>query len=142
MALIRADELGQDYEDHPVADGQYELRIAKADFKRNKKDTGNLIALMLTIEGAEGEGASPINHYLSEPNDEDKPAGRRFKMRELKRFAKAFGIDISNGFDFENDAQALVGQTGKVRLVQEEGQDADGNKTGEMRNVMRLPKID
>lgn len=142
MGIIKADELGQDYEDRPADEGEYELRIAKAEYKANKAETGHLIALMLTVEGQ--EGVSPINHWLSEPKDDDKPTSRRFKMREIKRFAQAFGIDISDGFPYfdENEAPHLAGSTAKVFLKKEETQDADGNKTGEFRNVMRLPKVD
>lgn len=140
MGIIRADEIGQDYEDRPVDEGEYEVRIAKSDYKENKKQDGHLIALMLTIDGV--EGASPLNHWLSEPKDDDKPSSRRFKIRELKRFCVAFGIDISNGFDYEEQAPHLVGSVAKVMLKKEETEDADGNKTGEFRNVMRLPKVD
>lgn len=141
MALIRAADMGQDYEDRPVKDGEYELRIAKAEFKRNKDDTRDLIAMMLTVEGAEGEGASPINHWLSAPNDDDEPRTHRMIMRNLVRFLAAFGISLNNDVDFEQLAGELQGQTGKVRVVQEEAQDSEGNKTGEFRNVLRLPKI-
>lgn len=140
MGIIRADELGQDYEDRPADEGEYELRIAKSEYKQNKSETGHMIALMLTVDGQ--EGVSPVNHWLSEPGENDKPASRRFKMRELKRFCLAFGIDTANGFDFEEQAPHLVGSVAKVFLKKEEQQDADGNKTGEFRNVMRLPKVD
>lgn len=132
MPLIRLDD---DVEDRIIAEGQYELRVAKADYKETKKGDNHMLALMLTVEGSDGDGASPINHFILTPNDEDEPRVARMRLRDLKRFLVAFGVSLKDGFDPEEQVSELVGLVGKVRVVQEEGDD------GNMYNRIRLPKV-
>lgn len=142
MALIRADLMEEDLEDKPVKDGQYELRVAKAEYdtiKFEDKKTGEekeagIIKLMLVVEGSEAEGASPINHTLFIPSDSDEPAQQRSALRDLKRFFVTFGIPLKD-FDPEEDASTLVGATGKCNVKNKEA------KNGEMYPRLTLPRV-
>jgi len=148
--LIDAADLGVDYEDHPVAEGEYDLRVLKAevvktkegkDDKGNEKVIRNMIKLMIRIEGAEGEGAMPVNEQLLLPNEDepkDKNPGRMF-MQRLSRFAKTFNIDLKElaGISEEELADRVPslfeGATGKCMLIKEEYQGRESNK-------LNLPK--
>lgn len=134
MPLINAEELGADLEDRPVAEGKYDLRILKADYGENRDKTGHRLALMIRVEGAEGEGATPINHYLSDPTDDVEPSKKRQRMRDIKRFCAVFGIDTSGGIDLEN-TDTFVGATGNC-LVTLENDEQYGDQ-----NRLRLPKV-
>lgn len=135
MPLISASELGEDYEDKPAKEGKYPLRILKAEYGENKEKTGHRTALMIRIDGDEGEGVTPINHYLSDPADDVEPAKKRARLRDLKRFCAVFGVDMSQGVDLENDSDKFVGLTGEC-LVTLEHSDDYGDQ-----NRLRLPKV-
>lgn len=133
MPLINAEALGEDLEDHAAPEGEYEMRVVKSEYKETKSGENHMLALALRVEGPEGEGISLVNHYIVMPKDGDAAATTRMRMRDLKRFLVAFGVDIHAGFDPETQAETLVGATGKVRLVQEEYE-------GNISNKLRLPK--
>lgn len=135
MPLITASELGEDYEDRPAQEGKYPLRILKAEYGENKDKTGHRTALMIRIDGPEGEGTTPINHYLSDPSDDVDGAKKRARLRDLKRFAAVFGLDLSQGFDLEHDSDKLIGLTGECLVTLEKSDDY-----GEQ-NRLRLPKV-
>ena len=137
MPLIRAEALGEDYEDKPPKDGEYEFRVMKAEYKPTKKGDRNLIAVMLRVEGTEGDGLTPVNENLTIPNnDEENPATTRMMMRTLTRFLAAFGYPTDKDFDPESDAQSLVGLTGKARVKNMEGED------GNFYPRLQLPKVE
>lgn len=142
MSLIRAEELGQDLEDKVAPNGRYDLRITSAKVKKSKDGERDMIAVAIAIEGGEGNYATVFQNVLA-PKEADEPGTRRRMLRDWKRFMTVFGVP-NNGTDIdeENASETLVGLTGNCQLVQEEMQDGNGNKTGEMRNVLRLPKID
>lgn len=134
MPLITPGELDEDLEDKPVKEGEYELRVAKADFKPTKSGEDHMIVLMFTVEGDEGVGASPITHYLTMPKAGDASNVRRMRLRDLKRMLTALGVPFENGFD-ESDVPTLVGQTGKFKVIQEDYE-------GTPQNRIRLPRVD
>lgn len=134
MPLINASDLGEDLEDKAVPEGEYELRVVKAEYKETKSGENHMIALAARVEGQDGEGISLVNHYIVMPKDGDVAATTRMRMRDLKRFLVAFGVDTKDGFDPETQTEELVGLTGKVRLVQEEYE-------GNVSNKIRLPKV-
>ena len=99
MPMMDAD-FSQDYEDRPVPEGLYNLRIIKAEEKVSKNSSADMIQCILEIEGV--EGASNIFHYLVMPIGSKQSAERgveeddsnkvRNKMRSLTRFLTLFGI--------------------------------------------------
>lgn len=135
MPLIRADEIGEDLEDHAVKEGQYEVRIVKSEYKITKSQEDHMIVVTLAIQGQDGEGASPISHYLTEPKDDDEPRIKRMRLRDLKRFLTVFGVPFDKGFDMEEQARDLVGCTAKLLVTQEKYE-------GNVQNRLRLPRID
>lgn len=135
MPLIQANELQDDLEDKPVKEGSYELRVAKADYKKTKSGEDDMIALMFTVEGSDGDGATPMNHYLTMPKDTDEPRVRKMRMRDLKRMLTVLGVPFDGGFDPETQTQELVGQTGTFKVIQEDYE-------GTPQNRIRLPRLD
>lgn len=150
MPLIDAATLGEDFEDHPVAEGKYDLRVQKAeaaktkggtDAKGNEKPIRNMIKLMLKIEGDAGEGAMPVNEMLLIPNDNEESNTKRMFMQRLTRFSKTFGVDISGLAHIDTDEQlaewvpsTFEGATGSCNLVIEEYEGRESNK-------LVLPKV-
>ncbi len=119
------EDLNEDYEDKPVPEGEYDLRIIKATDRRNKADTGDITEIIMSVEGDEGVGAANIFHYLTYPSDDDDSARSRMRMRFLTLFLKMFGVPFeSNGFNTED----LVGCTATGLLTQEEYEGRVSNK--------------
>ncbi len=120
-----SEDLNEDYEDKPVAEGEYDLRIIAANDKRNKADTGEITEIIIEIEGDEGEGAANVFHYLSYPSEDDDKKKARSKMRFLTDFLKLFEVPFeTNGFNSED----LVGCTARGLLSQEEYEGRVSNK--------------
>lgn len=139
MPLIEAN-FDQDYEDKPVPEGRYDLRIEQATDQRSKKGADQVMC-MIRIDGE--EGAAPIFHYLTmpvgrkqaenrgiEPDDDNQT---RNKMRFVTRFLHLFGIPYDKkGFNTED----LAGATAKeVALTLEVSDDQTE------RNVIKLPPV-
>lgn len=135
MPIISADELGADYEDKAAPEGTYEVRIQKADYKPTKKGDRNMVAVMLTIDGSEGDGVTPFNEFLILPSNNEEPKTKRLFMQRLVRFLQMFGVPANDGFDPEDAPQILPGLTAKCPVVQEEGDD------GVIRNRLKLPRV-
>lgn len=134
-SLIRADDLGQDLEDKAAKEGRYDLRIVKSEYKPTKNGENKMIAAMIAIDGADGEGVLPFNHYLLEPNGDDVGVDRR-RLRDIKRFLTMFGVPFDNGFDMEEQASELVGCTAQNAMVTTEDYE------GTTQNRLRLPRLD
>lgn len=138
MPFIEAD-LGQDYEDKPVAEGRYDLRIRDFQEKTNSKGA----PITLVIIEIEGHGdAAPIFHNLSYPVgkklakdlgiEEDTKDIVRFKMQLLTRFLNLFNIPFEKGGFSTED---LPGATASdVFLAQTEFE-------GVSRNEIKLPPV-
>ena len=114
-----------------VPDGNYDLRIIKAEDGRSK--AGNdMTSIMIKVEDDRYPDAQVIRHWLTYP-DEDTPKDQRYlRLLDIKRFLLAFGIPYEKGFESED----LVGATGKCLVYQEEGDD------GNIYNRLRLPRLD
>jgi hypothetical protein len=112
----------------PAPEGEYDLRITKANRKESKKGT-DMIECVIVFEDGDVD-APPIFHYLLswDENTSEEEIIRR--KRGIKRFCAVFDVDPS---DF--DETDLKGQTGTCPVVQEEGDD------GEVRNRLKLPRI-
>jgi hypothetical protein len=116
-------------EDKPVEEGEYDLRITSVKEKESKKGQP-MLEVMLKIEGREGEGASPIWHYLLF-NSPDQAAAR-MQALDLKRFLTLFNVPVDpNGFNSDD----LVGATASCMVIQEE------DDRGNIRNALRLPRL-
>lgn len=114
-------------EAQPVPEGEYDLRIVKAEEKESKK--GNeMVQVMIVVEDQEYPNAAPINHFLL-GWDGVEPDIERMRKLEIKRFCACFDVPT----DFE--AEDLVGQTGRCFVTQEEGDD------GNTYNRLRLPRL-
>ncbi len=137
MPFIEA-TLDQDYEDKPVAEGRYDLRITAAEEMVSKNSGADMVRCIVQIEGE--EKAAPIFHYLVFPVgkkaaaergvDEDDDNKVRNKMRGITRFLHAFNISFEKkGFNSED----LIGATAtEIPLVQEDYE-------GSISNSMKLP---
>lgn len=124
MPLIRADEFNNDLEDKSITkEGNYDLRIVKSEYKPTKAGDNHMVVVTLAVDGAEGEGLTPFNHYMVTPSDDMSGEYDKMRLRDLKRFLAAFGVDFKNGWDPEEDATHLKGQTGNVLVKLEKGDD-------------------
>ena len=139
MPIIDAATLGDDYEDKIAPEGEYELRIQKADYGKTAAKDGkvqrDMITVMLKVDGADGDGVAPFNEYLVLPNSDEQPKTRRLFMQRLTRFLTIFRVPTKDGFDPEEAPSILPGLTAKAPLVQEEGND------GVLRNRLKLPRV-
>lgn len=149
--LIRGDAFEQDLEDKVAKEGKYTLRITSAKPKLSKKTDRKMFSFGLMIEG--DENYATVFHNVNFPMEDDEPRTQKSMLRDLKRFFHVFNIptelaiqaDSLANDEFESvmgpELAALSGSTGDCLVVQEEAKDASGEKTGEMRNVLRLPKV-
>lgn len=130
MPLIKVDE-GDQYEDKPVSEGQYDLRVMKAENTKSKKGK-KMLHVLFKIEGE--EEASPVGVWILHPN-EDETDSYRFRMRDMTRLAALLGM---NEFDYEDNDQIadMVGKTCTATVNLEVD-----DETGDERNTVRLPKI-
>lgn len=150
--LIRADDFNEDLEDKVAKEGKYSLRITSAKAKLSKKTDRKMLAFGLMIED-NGENYATVFHNVNFPIEDDEPRTKKSMLRDIKRFFTIFHIPFeiavrASELDTENfedeigpELSSIVGEVGTCQIVQEEAQDASGNKTGEMRNILRLPKI-
>lgn len=141
MPLITAEELGADYEDKVAPEGKYDVRIQKASYGPTSGKEGkvirNMVTVMLTIDGNEGDGVAPFNEYLVLPNDHgETDKTKRLFMQRITRFLEVFGVPVgSDGFDPETAPEVFPGLTATCSVEQDEGND------GVIRNRLKLPKI-
>lgn len=142
--LIKAFSADDSYEDKPVKNGKYTLRVTSAQLKESsnnpKREGAKYIAMGFSIEGQ--EGAATVFHNLNIPLESDEPRTQRMMMRDIRRFYKAFGLTDDTELDEDDLASTLVGLTGEVQLVMEEVKDREGHATGEMRNAIRFPRVE
>ncbi len=147
MSIIAAADLGEDFEDKLAPEGQYDLRVAKAEKKMTKAGDREMVALMIVIDGTDGDGISPINESLLLPKNGEERGTARMFMQRVTRFSKVFGIDKEAWFTYDRDTQEahvadsidvaslFTGLTAKCAVTQEEGND------GVMRNRLKLPRV-
>lgn len=74
-----------------VAEGEYELRIIEAGDYVSKTSGQNMIRVVLEIVGE--ANAETLYHYLSLPQFDDDEKRKNNKLRRIKEFLSAFGID-------------------------------------------------
>lgn len=150
--LIQAFSQEDSYEDQPADAGVYDLRITSAKIKEAgesaKRPGAKYIAFGIVIEGQDGAATIFENKNIPwtddnpGPNGErDEPASVRMMLRDLRRFLKVFGIPEDADIEEEHIADTFVGATGKCAVTKVEAKDRDGQKTGEFRNELRLPRI-
>lgn len=135
--LIRPDDFQQELEDRLVPEGEYELRIVKADFGASKSGENNVASILCSVQGPEGDNASPIGHWIVWPNKDADARANRQRTRDIKRFLTVFGWPLDQGFDPEANIADLQGAEGKCFVRQEKNKD-----TGEVYNRLRLPRLD
>lgn len=152
MPLIKAFDASTDYEDHPVDAGVYDLRITSANVKEAgesaKRPGAKYVAFGIVVEGV--DGAATIFHNMNipwtdenpGPNGEvDEPAAQRMMSRDMRRFLRVFGVPEDVDIEEDSVVETFVGRTGKCQVTKTEAKDRDGNKTGEYRNELRLPRL-
>jgi hypothetical protein len=152
MPLIRAFDSSEDFEDKPLDAGLYDLRVTSANVKQAgdsaKRPGANYIAIGLVAEGQ--DGAATIWHNLNIPWTEDapgpegqvdEPAAQRMMLRDVRRFLRAFGLPEDAPIEEDQIAETFVGLTGRCQLTKVEARDRDGQRTGEFKNELRLPRL-
>lgn len=126
MAFIKA-KLDDVHESQPVPEGEYSLRITRAE-QRDSKKGQPMIEVRLKIEDKDYPNASLIYHYLLSPDGCEADVAYLRKL-EWKRFCATFDLPLNC------DADDMPGQTGECFVTQEE----DDN--GVPRNRLRLPRL-
>jgi len=132
MPFVQVENLDDDYEDKPVPEGQYDLRITSATSKRTSKGDRDMIVVIIGVDDPEFPGAAAVFHNLIMPNAKDEPDTRKLMMKGVARFLNLFDIPFEkDGFNDED----FAGSTASCLLKQEE-------YDGEVRNVLVLPRVD
>lgn len=137
MGFMEVADLNEDYEDHPVEEGAYDLRIIKATEGLTKNGDRTMITVVIAVDGEDGVGASSIFHYICFPKSDDEDSTRRLMMQGITRFLKTFDVPMDDtGFDVED----MVGCTANNVLVKQDSRElADG--TIFTSNVLSLPRV-
>ena len=137
MGFINVD-LDQNYEDELVPEGRYPLRIEAAD-EKTAKDGSDQIVCRISVQDSDYPNAGTIFHYLTAPGPDDDADKIRFKSKFIARFINTFSVPLDgDGFNSED----LPGLEGEALVVQTEMKDKEGKSTGEMRNELRLDKVE
>jgi hypothetical protein len=144
MSIITAEELGADYEDVPAPEGEYSVRIQKAEVTDTKDGLRQRLKFGAIIEGGDYAYLSDgLNFPLKEGGDDNY---RRI-CRDFSRFFALFGVSNEIQIDKDDEAktlsivneaeipQILAGKSANVWLEQKAGMSAN-----ETVNRMRLPK--
>ena len=143
MAFIEVKGLGDDYEDRPVPEDTYTLRIRQIKEQTAKDGVSDQIVVIIEIDSAEFPDAASIFHYLTFPSGEDSDDVRRTKMRMNARFLKLFDVPFEkNGLNSED----MVGCEADDVLVKkseimEKLEDGSLKGTGAFRNEIVMPRI-
>ena len=118
-------------EAEPVPEGEYDLRIVKAEDGESKKGNA-MTTVYIKIEDSAYPNAALLRHWITYP-DKDTPADQRqMRLLDIKRFLTCFGVAMEgNGFNSDD----LLGASGRSFLYQEEGDD------GNVYNRLRLPRL-
>lgn len=127
MAFIK-ESLDDVVERKPAPDGEYDLKILKAEEKESKKGR-DMVQLLIGFD--DGTDAPPFNHFLLSWTDDDDDAQVQMRKLEIKRFCAAF--DVSEDFD----ATDLPGLTARKIFVKQDEPDDQGI----VRNRMVLPRL-
>ena len=119
-------------EGEPVPEGEYELRIVKAEDGESKK--GNtMTTVTMRIENAGIPNASPVRHWLVYPDSSTPMEQRNLRLLDIKRFLTCFGVPFDGG---GFDSADLEGAIGRCMLTQEQNEE-----NGEIYNRLRLPRL-
>jgi hypothetical protein len=134
MSFIEIDGLGDDYEDKPVPEGEYLLRVTNIQERTAKDGKSPQIMVMLKVEDSDYPDSATIFNYLTFPNEEDDAEKRRTKMRMNTRFLKAFRVPFEKkGFNAED----IVGCEATLLVTQSEFPEGSGI----MKNNLNLPPV-
>jgi hypothetical protein len=126
MPLVTVD-FTQDYEDRPVSEGQYDLRIRDAKLKDSK--AGNPM-IECTLDVLDADGAAPIWYYINLPYKGCDH--NRLFSQNLTRFIEMFNIPHEDKNFEVNDF--LGAEAKQISVGQEE-------RDGRVSNVLRLPPL-
>lgn len=115
-----------------VPEGEYDLRIIKAEDGESKK--GNpMTTVMLRIENAGIPNPAPVRHWITHVTADTPEDQKAMRLLDTARFLQCFGIPHeSHGFNSDD----LEGATGTCMLTQEENEE-----NGEVYNRLRLPRL-
>lgn len=107
-----------------VTEGEYEVRIMDAGDHVSKNTGNNMVRLVLEILGE--PNADTIYHYITLPQMDDDERKRNGKLRRIKDFLAAFGLDQ------QSDYADWIGATGWALIGSEEDE-----RTGNPRNNVK-----
>jgi len=110
-----------------VPEGEYELRIVSAE-DYSSKSTGNLM-IRLVFEIQDQPNAESIYFYLGVPNTGDDDRVRNAKLRRIKSFVNAFGINP------DGEYADWIGSTGWA-LVSNEINDRTGSPRNDIKRFI------
>jgi hypothetical protein len=121
-----SESLDEIVEAKAAPEGEYDLRITKAEEKPSKKGK-NMAVIQFAFVDASVD-APRFNHYILQPdgNDEEQDTSRK---REWKRLCTACGVST------DVDVVDLIGEELNSMVMQETGDD------NVVRNKVRLPYI-
>ena len=107
-----------------VTEGEYEVRIMDAGDHVSKNTGNNMVRLVLEILSE--PNADTIYHYITLPQMDDDERKRNGKLRRIKDFLAAFGLDQ------QSDYADWIGATGWALIGSEEDE-----RTGNPRNNVK-----
>lgn len=103
-------------DEQTVEGGEYNVKILSAQPKDSKAGKP-MIALVLGFTDV--PDSKSCFHYLSLPSDGDEQTAINGKLRRLKNFYEAFGVDYSGPVEMDN----LVGETAFAIVDEEENEE-------------------
>lgn len=130
MPFIKED-LDDVHEGEAVPEGEYELRIVRAEEAQSRNSGRNMLVASIKIENAGIPNASLVREYLMDPSDApDQEQAYRDKLK-FKRFCNAFSLPL------DCEVEDMVGATAEM-FVEQDPSDDDPDV---VYNRLRLPRL-
>lgn len=87
-----------------LPEGEYELRLNKAEMRTVSNTNSSYYGaqfLLLSFDVPGEADSKGISHTLFLPRDQDDDKQKNNRLRSIKNFCDAFGVDYSQGIDIE-----------------------------------------
>jgi len=97
-----------------VEPGEYQLRINSAEIKTSEKTGGQYLSVLMAI--SDESDSKDVRKVFMLPTSDDDDKTRNNRLRAVKNFYEAFGVDSSGSVDTDT----LPGLTGWAILAEEE----------------------
>jgi hypothetical protein len=130
----------------PLVNGDYVVEIVGVETSRSKNDDCDMFNFQAVVQdgpeqdedGTVADGRRVFHRIVLMDTDHPKAEYRYIGLGQFKALAEAAGVKITSGDNINVDD--FIGQEVVFQLRTEKVLDADGEETGDLRNVVKKVK--